>query len=206
MVPATLVVGAILLGYSLTRPAGASSFTFTTSLLAIVWAGGALAASPIPVGAIDGRYGPRRPWAAGIVSGLLLAAVFLVGAVLVGLVPALETDVQQVLAHARGQVGLVVVLITALNGVAEELFFRGALFGLLPRRWALLLSTVLYAAVTATAGSPMLVLAGVLLSLVAGLQRIATGGVLAPILTHVVWSLTMLVALGPVLGLVTSPV
>lgn len=203
MVPATLVVGALLLGYSLTRPAGASSFTLTTSLLAIVWAGGALAAAPIPVGAIDGPSGPRRPWAAGIVSGLLLAAVFLVGALLVGLVPALETDVQQVLAHARGQVGLVVVLITALNGVAEELFFRGALFGLLPRRWALLLSTVLYAAVTATAGSPMLVLAGVLLSLVAGLQRIATGGVLAPILTHVVWSLTMLVALGPVLGLVT---
>ena len=36
--PATLVVGALLLGYSLTRPAGASSFTLTTSLLAIVWA------------------------------------------------------------------------------------------------------------------------------------------------------------------------
>ena len=41
----------------------------------------------------------------------------------------------------------------------------------------------------------MLVFAAAILGLVAGLQRRAGGGVLAPILTHVTWSMTMLLVL-----------
>jgi uncharacterized protein len=43
----------------------------------------------------------------------------------------------------------------------------------------------------------MLVFAALTLGLVLGLQRRASGGILAPILTHVTWSTTMLYALPP---------
>jgi membrane protease YdiL (CAAX protease family) len=41
----------------------------------------------------------------------------------------------------------------------------------------------------------MLAFAAVVLGVVVGLERRASGGVLAPILTHCAWSLTMLFAL-----------
>jgi membrane protease YdiL (CAAX protease family) len=41
----------------------------------------------------------------------------------------------------------------------------------------------------------MLVFAAFLLGLVLGLQRRASGGILAPVLTHITWSTTMLFAL-----------
>ncbi len=47
-------------------------------------------------------------------------------------------------------------------------------------------------------GNPMLVFAAVLLGLLLGLQRRASGGILGPILTHCTWSLTMLLVLPPV--------
>jgi hypothetical protein len=48
---------------------------------------------------------------------------------------------------------------------------------------------------TLATGNVMLAFAAVLLGAVVGLERRASGGVLAPILTHVTWSLTMLLAL-----------
>jgi membrane protease YdiL (CAAX protease family) len=42
------------------------------------------------------------------------------------------------------------------------------------------------------------VFAAFVLGLVVGLQRRAGGGVLAPILTHISWSMTMLFALPPI--------
>ena len=59
----------------------------------------------------------------------------------------------------------------------------------------------LYAAATAATGNVMLAFAAILLGVVVGLQRRASGGILAPILTHCTWSLTMLLALPPVFGL-----
>jgi membrane protease YdiL (CAAX protease family) len=47
----------------------------------------------------------------------------------------------------------------------------------------------------------MLGFAGLILGTVCGLQRRATGGVLAPVLTHMVWGLIMVVALPPIFGL-----
>jgi CAAX protease family protein len=41
----------------------------------------------------------------------------------------------------------------------------------------------------------MLTFAAVLLGAVVGLERRATGGILAPILTHCTWSLSMVLAL-----------
>ena len=47
----------------------------------------------------------------------------------------------------------------------------------------------------------MLGVAAVILGTVCALERRATGGVLAPALTHSVWGLVMLLALPPVFGL-----
>ena len=52
--------------------------------------------------------------------------------------------------------------------------------------------TLAYTVATLATGNVMLGLAAVLLGLVVGLERRASGGVLAPILTHVTWSTTML--------------
>jgi uncharacterized protein len=46
----------------------------------------------------------------------------------------------------------------------------------------------------------MLAFAAVLLGVLVGLQRRATGGIQAPIITHVVWSVTMLLVLPAIFG------
>ncbi len=56
-------------------------------------------------------------------------------------------------------------------------------------------TTVAYTLATAATGNVMLAFAAVLLGVVVGLERRASGGILAPILTHCTWSLTMLFAL-----------
>ena len=47
---------------------------------------------------------------------------------------------------------------------------------------------------------PLLVFAAALLGVVLGLQRRVTGGVLAPMITHVTWSLSMLLVLPWAIG------
>ena len=76
-------------------------------------------------------HAPRRsapPRAPPILLGLALAGVFVVGGLVVRQVPALEEQVSRVLDHADQGVTPLLVLITAVNGVAEELFFRGAAY------------------------------------------------------------------------------
>ena len=91
-----------------------------------------------------------------------------------------------------------VALITVVNGIAEELYFRGALYAAVGRRHAVAVTTVVYALVTAAAGIPLLVLAAALVGLVVAFQRRVTGGILGPIVTHLTWSLGMLFPLPPV--------
>jgi membrane protease YdiL (CAAX protease family) len=104
-----------------------------------------------------------------------------------------------VLEHAdQGSVPLL-ALITAVNGVAEELFFRGALYAAIPR-YPVVVTTAAYVLATLATGNPMLAFAAVLLGALLGLERRATGGIQAPIITHVVWSLAMLLALPAFFG------
>jgi membrane protease YdiL (CAAX protease family) len=62
------------------------------------------------------------------------------------------------------------------------------------------ISTVIYGLATVATANPMLVFAAVLLGAVLALERRASGGILAPILTHITWSMIMLFALPPVIG------
>lgn len=191
----TLIVGAILLGVSLSIRPGDASFYPLTLAVAATWTAGALLSGPLHLGRIPFRNRLRRPILVPIATGLIAAGVFVVGALVVRELPPLRDSVNDVLAHAREGALIPVLLITVLNGVAEELFFRGALFAAIGRRHAVLVSTVIYAAATVATLNPMLVFAAALLGLVLGLQRRASGGVLGPILTHITWSSTMLFAL-----------
>jgi membrane protease YdiL (CAAX protease family) len=89
------------------------------------------------------------------------------------------------------------MMTSCANGVAEELFFRGALYASAGQRHPVATSTIAYTAATAATRNPALTLAGAAMGVLFGLQRRATGGVQAPVLTHLTWSLLMLRFLPP---------
>lgn len=201
VVVVTLVIGATLLGLSLAIPPGNQTFYLSTILTAVVWALGGLLSGPLHLGSIEQRGALRRPVGPPVLIGLLAGAVFLAGALVVREVTVLREYVENVLAHANSGAIVPITVVTVANGVAEEIFFRGALFAAIGRRHAVLISTAVYGAATLATGNPMLVFAAVILGVLCGLQRRASGGVLAPILTHVTWSVLMLFALPPLFGL-----
>jgi uncharacterized protein len=198
----TLLVGAAVLGWALRIEPGDPLFYTGTGALAAVWAAGALLSGPLHLGRAHTRTGgtDSRAVVQSLALGVLLLAFFMAGAVVVARVPFLRDPVQQLLDHAEvGSLALVAV-ITAVNGIAEELYFRGALYAGVGRRHAVVVTTVVYAAVTAASGIPLLVLAAAILGLVVGLQRRVTGGIVGPTVTHLTWSLGMLLLLPPTLS------
>jgi hypothetical protein len=192
-----VVLGGIVLGFSLRLEPGSHWFYPATLALAVVWTVGAFASGPLHLGRIARESELVRPVLTPIAVGLALAAVFVAGALLVRSVSwlsGLEDQVAKVTDFAdQGSLPLL-ALVTAVNGVAEELFFRGAAYAAIPRH-PVLWTTVAYAVATAATGNVMLAFAAVLLGAVVGLERRASGGILGPVLTHCTWSLTMLFAL-----------
>lgn len=196
----TLVIGTVLLGVSLRIPAGDPLFYLATLALAAVWTAGAFASGPLHLGKAWTRRGAMaRPVVQSVALAVLLVALFTAGALVVARIPVLRGPLDELLDHARfGSLGVVAV-VTAVNGIGEELYFRGALYAAIGRRHAVALSTLCYTAITVAGGVPLLVLAAAILGLVTGLQRRVTGGVLGPILVHVAWSMCMLLLLPPLL-------
>jgi membrane protease YdiL (CAAX protease family) len=202
VVAITLVIGATLLGVSLAVRPGDPIFYVLTFGLAAVWVVGGFASGPLHLGRMSWRNALRRPVWPPILLGVAAAAVFIAGSLIVAQIPSLRAYTENVLAHARYGSLALVALITALNGIAEEIFFRGALFAAIGRQHPVAISTVVYGLATVASGNPMLVFAALILGVVVGLQRRATGGILAPILTHVTWSSIMLFALPPLFSAV----
>jgi uncharacterized protein len=194
-----VVVGATLLGYSLARDPGDSSFYGLTLALAGVWAIGALMSGPLHLGCVRFFGRNQRPVITGTIIGLALGGVFVLGGLVAREIPALKDYAAQVLEFAtQGSLPLV-VFITVINGLAEELFFRGALYSAFEKHHPAIISTIVYTiAIGASTLNPMLTFAAIILGAVCAFERRATGGVLAPILTHMVWGLIMVLALPPV--------
>ena len=197
VVAITLALGATLLGLSFSVRQGNPAFYPLTFGLAAAWTLGSLLSGPLHLGHIllAGRL--RRPTITPIAVGLLLAALFVLGALIVRTIPSLVRLTEDVLGYARLGNLWIILVITLVNGVAEELFFRGALFAAIGVRHAVLISTVLYVLATVAGGNPVLVFAAAVLGTVVALERRASGGILAPILTHITWSLSMLFVLPP---------
>ena len=195
---ATILVGGSLLGFSLRIEPGSGWFYLATLALALVWTLGAFASGPLHLGRIGDEEHAPRPVLQPVLVGLGLAAVFVAGALVVRQVPFLADQVRSVTGYADEGSIPILLLITGLNGIAEELFFRGALYAAI-RRHMVAVTAVAYALATAATGNLMLVFAALLLGAVVGLQRRASGGILAPILTHLSWSLPMLLVLPLVL-------
>lgn len=197
----TLVCGTTLLGTSLRLRPGNPWFYVLTVLLAVCWAAGSVLSGPLHLGYL--RLGDSddlaRPSVQPFLIGLAAIAVFVLGALVVAHIGPLNGLVQAVLSHAPSGSVPVVLLITVINGIAEELFFRGALYAAIGVRRPVIVSTVVYTLVTLGSGNVMLAFAALVLGLLVALQRRVTGGILAPIITHVTWSAGMLLLLPLVL-------
>ena len=201
VVALTFDVGTAVLAWALRITPGDPLFYVATLALAAVWLVGALLSGPLHAGMGHTRRGEKaRPIVQSLVLGVLLLVLFLVGALVVARIPVLREPVDQLLDHARFGAFTAVLAITFVNGVVEELYFRGALYAALPRH-QVTLTTLLYALTTVGSGIPLLVLAAAVIGLVTALQRRVTGGFLGPIITHVVWSTGMLLLLPPALEL-----
>ncbi|MCW2834956.1 MAG: family intrarane metalloprotease [Nocardioides sp.] len=193
---AVVLVGAAVLGYSLRIDPGNPDFYVATLALPAVWVVGAFASGRLHLGRL---ISGSRPVLQPILLGLALSAVFILGALVVREIEPLAVYVRSVLEYAdQGSMALL-LLVSMVNGIAEELFFRGAAYAAIPKH-PVLWTTVAYVVATMATGNVMLSFAAILLGTVCGLQRRASGGVLAPILTHVTWSTAMLFALPQLFG------
>jgi len=197
VVAITLALGATLLGLSFSVRQGDPAFYPLTFGLAATWTLGSVLSGPLHLGHIHLAGRLRRPSITPIAVGLLLAAIFVLGALIVRTIPSFVRLTEDVLGYARLGNLWIIFVITLVNGVAEELFFRGALFAAIGVRHAVLISTVLYVLATVAGGNLVLVFTAAVLGTVVALERRASGGILAPILTHVTWSLSMLFVLPP---------
>ena len=200
VVGVVLVLGAVLLGISLNQKPGDPAFYWLTLGLAAVWAIGARLSGPLHLGHLRFRTRSRRPVLTGTFIGLLVGGAFIVGGLVARQIPPVRDYIVQVLEFANYGPLLLVVFITVVNGVAEEMFFRGALYSALGSFQPVLVSTLVYVVAVSAAGNPMLGFAGLILGYVCAYERRMTGGVLAPMLTHFFWGLVMVLALPPVFG------
>lgn len=198
---ATGITGAVLLYLGVQVEPGDTSFYIFTVALAAVWVTGSLLTARSRT---FGSVRPGRLWrdlGLGAVVGLGLLVVFLMGAGFVAKIPFLAKPVEELLAHAQFGALSVVALITVLNGVTEEIFFRGALHESMggTRRRRLIGTTLVYTIVTAASGIPLLALAAASMGILAEWLRQRTGALVAPIAAHLTWSVGMLYLLQPAL-------
>lgn len=187
-------LGAGLLDASFSAHPGSRTFYGLTFALAGTWTAGAWAARP--------EEGVRLrpgviPVAVPVVLGAGAAGAFFGAALIAREIPVLNRALTSVLSYEHRGSSRLVLASTLLNGAAEELFFRGAVYDAVGFPAPVLASTAVYATVTAASRNPALVLASVAMGIVFGMERKLTGGVQAPLLTHLTWSALVLRYLPP---------
>lgn len=198
VVVGTSLVGAGLLGASLSTRPGSREFYLSTAAVAGTWTVGGLASGPLHLGWIQTRDSTlRRPVVTPVATGVGAFAFFYAAALVARRIPPLDAAISRVLLFADEGDDRLVLLTTLANGVGEEIFFRGALYAALGDRHPALASTAVYTVATTTTRNPALVLAATVMGTLFGLQRRASGGVQAPTITHLTWSTLMVRHLPP---------
>ncbi|QUR68594.1 CPBP family intramembrane glutamic endopeptidase [Mycobacterium spongiae] len=195
-----LAIGAVVMGLAMSRRPGESTFYWLTLALAAVWTLGALASGPLHLGGIHWRGRNQRPVITGTTVGLLLGGVFVVGGLVAREIPAASALVIRVLQFASHGPVLLVLTIALVNGIAEEMFFRGAVYTALGGFYPVTVSTIVYIGAIMASANLILGFAAIILGTVCAWERRSTGGVLAPILTHLMFSLVVILALPPLFG------
>jgi membrane protease YdiL (CAAX protease family) len=145
----------------------------------------------------------RRPSVArrrfDVTVGLVVAAVsfiaFVVAAAIGRHISVLAGPIDDLLAKADTGPVIAVLALALVNAVAEELFFRGVLVDAVGGRRAAVVSVLVYVAVTAVAGNTALTIAAFVMGVVWTVERLYTNARTASIVTHVVWSTLMILAL-----------
>lgn len=183
----TGVLGTALLGRSLSSRPGSAEFYAETASVAGVWSLGGLAAGRPTRG-----RGVLEPAAVGAAA----FGAFYAAALVSRRIPVLGAAVGNALSYAHGGDDRLVLATTLANGVGEEVFFRGAVYDAAGDR-PVLTSTIAYAASTAATRNPALVLAAGVMGTLFGWQRKRSGGIQAPVITHLTWSALMLRFLPP---------
>ena len=198
VVAATALLGTGVLGASLSTRPGSTRFYVLTLTAAGTWTVGGLLSGPLHLGWIESRdRNLRRPVVVPVATGVGAFAFFYGCALVVRRVPFLDRAISRVLAFAEEGNGPLVLLTTYANGIGEEIFFRGALYATLPDDRAVVASTLVYTLATTTTRNPSLVIAAMVMGGLLGLQRRASGGLQAPVLTHMTWSTLMVRYLPP---------
>jgi hypothetical protein len=185
-------VGTAILAGTLAAPSGSRLFFGLGLLAALVWVAGARLSGPIAVRGrgVAGFTDIGLP----VVLGGLLFGAFVGAKLIANQIPVLSGSVARVLARADTGPRTLILVVALVNGVGEELFFRGAVpsaFKTHPTVWAI----AVYCGVTIATLNLALVAAALIMGTVFSLERRATGGVLAPILTHLSWSTLVIFAL-----------
>ena len=192
------LAGAGLLGVSLSTKPDSWEFYALTLGVAGTWVAGGFASGPLHLGWMQARDDTlRRPVITPVLTGVATFGVFYGCALVARSIPVLEQAIGSILSYAHQGNTSLVLLTTLANGAAEEVFFRGALYAAIGDQHPVALSTLIYALATVTTRNPALVLAAGVMGTLLGAQRRASGGIQAPVLTHLTWSTLMLRYLPP---------
>lgn len=200
------VLGAGLLGISLSSKPGSPRFYAAGLSVAAVYVAGGLDSGPLHLGYEQGPdQNLKRPVLVPVLTGLGAFGAFYSAALVARRIPVLDRALRSVLMYADQGDPALVYLTTLANGVAEEVFFRGALYAALGTNRPVVRSTAIYTLATTPTRNPALVLAAGVMGSLFALQRRASGGIQAPILTHVTWSALMAHFLPPLFSPRATP-
>lgn len=192
-VAVTLVVGTLLLSATLRAPSGSTTFFVIGFLVAGTWITGSLISGPVRLEEI--RSSRLALSITAFMLGVLAFLAFLAAYLLGRHIPTVSSALHTVLTKADAGPVALVLAVALLNGLGEEMFFRGALFDVLGGRHPAASSLVVYVAVTAATGNIALIVAALVMGVVFSLQRVRSGGILASAVTHLCWTTLMVVAL-----------
>ena len=195
VVAATLVAGTSALAGTLAAPSDSGLFYGLGLLSAVTWIAGAFLSGPIPAGLRRDGAVDSRALIAAVLVGVALFVAFVAATRIAARIPALSDSVDSILARADDGPRVLVLGVALINGVGEEVFFRGALPAAIRSRRRAVWAVVLYALVTVATLNLALVAAAVVMGTVFSAQRRSSGGVLAPTLTHLTWSTLMILLL-----------
>jgi membrane protease YdiL (CAAX protease family) len=192
------VVGTALLGKSLRTKADSTAFYVSTAAVAGTWLVGAAVSGPIRLAdERTRRNAPRELLVVPVTLAAGMFGLFYLAAVLGRRIPSLDRALTSVLSYAHEGSTARVLSTTLANAVAEEAYFRGAVFDAAGPRRAVPISIACYMLSTTATRNPALVLASGVMGAVFAIQRRKTGGVLAPTITHLTWATLMVRYLPP---------